>query len=981
MQIPSTVRNISAALGVSGVLIAMPANAVALASAQPNLTPDSASAVAPSKGEWTDISSALQLSQGRPVFNRATRQYNVIVDVTNLSDQTLTGPFRLVIDKPSHMPVNAQWDSGRQIHYLPLSRARLHPGQQFQVAVPFALQRGALSFDPRLLQQQAANGWQLVWRDEFNGNQLDLTKWSYEQNCWGGGNAEQQCYTDRASNSHLQDGKLIITARREDFTGPDNPQGNPASTATLPYTSARLRSLNKGDWTYGRFEIKAKLPEGQGTWPAIWMLPSDYVYGSWAASGEIDIMEAVNLSAASDDPQAEGSAENRVYGTLHYGRQWPGNVHSGTAYRLPGNINPAEGFHEYAVEWEQDEIRWYVDDIHYATQTSDGWYSQYQDDSGQWQTGAADAPFNERFHLLLNLAVGGSWAANVNETGIDESAFPQRMAIDYVRVYECSVNPSNGQGCATVDANAQEVPGHTPPDISPQTKVRGPLYNLFDDELAAQLTFDTYNPDASLSYALQDHAGGTSLVVRQTGNTGNLYLHAAEAVDMSDYAQLGQLKFALRVLDNSAASGLLIKLDSGWPAVSDYDVSLPLDNEWHQVSVPVAQIIAGGNRYAPGNNADLNSIINTLVIEPSGPLEIELDNIRYEFDTTSLTRLSIFDDANSPPFVAGKYVASGQLDIEDVVAADSEHNIVRQFSFNTNEAVGYFQSAPDNNGTPIGFDARPFDTLAFDLLILEDLRTSGGFNIKVDCGHPCGSADFIIQPAPPGQWKSFTIPLQELVTQPGSTLNLSRVDTPLVIFPDWGNQQGVVLQVDNVHFTTSGLTPPTPANITITEPYTLYADALATYWTLWDCCGNARFSEVNTGNDNHGPVAELDYFGPAPTVAGFRASIEHNVNDYATANPDSVVKFDLFIAQLPLASAVPIMLKVEASDGSVAEFALTDSLEQQQPVPGEWQTYSFRLADLAAQGLTLSKLNLLLVFPQWGEAQGAILQVDNVLIQ
>lgn len=95
MQIPSTVRNISAALGVSGVLIAMPANAVALASAQPNLTPDSASAVAPSKGEWTDISSALQLSQGRPVFNRATRQYNVIVDVTNLSDQTLTGPFSI----------------------------------------------------------------------------------------------------------------------------------------------------------------------------------------------------------------------------------------------------------------------------------------------------------------------------------------------------------------------------------------------------------------------------------------------------------------------------------------------------------------------------------------------------------------------------------------------------------------------------------------------------------------------------------------------------------------------------------------------------------------------------------------------------------------------------------------------------------------------------------------------------------------------
>ncbi|WP_053084583.1 family 16 glycosylhydrolase [Catenovulum maritimum] len=304
--------------------------------------------------------------------------------------------------------------------------------------------------------------WELVWQDEFDGASLDLSKWNYEENCWGGGNNEQQCYTNKPDNAYVKDGVLNIVAKKETFTGPAHVDGNMSDSKTLPYTSARLNTKHKADWTYGRFEISAKLPQGQGTWPAIWMLPTDNVYGTWAASGEIDIMEAVNINTASDAPEAEqGALETRIHGTLHFGRNWPENVHSGTSYTLPNSQDPSSDFHQYAVEWEPGEIRWYVDNIHYATQTSAGWYTQYPDQAGKLVNGSADAPFNQNFHILLNLAVGGAWAANTNNKGIDPSVFPQTLAIDYVRVYQCS----DQHNCGTKNLKIKPLKGLSAPAL------------------------------------------------------------------------------------------------------------------------------------------------------------------------------------------------------------------------------------------------------------------------------------------------------------------------------------------------------------------------------------------------------------------------------------------------------------------------------------------------------------------------------------
>ncbi|MBN2414558.1 glycoside hydrolase family 16 protein [bacterium] len=245
---------------------------------------------------------------------------------------------------------------------------------------------------------EAPPGYRLFWNDEFTGSSINPEKWEHEVNAQGGGNNELQYYTARPENSRVEDGYLIITARSEVYT---------AAEGTREYTSARLRTRYKGDWTYGRFDIRARMPRGQGLWPAIWMLPSDWVYGGWAASGEIDIMELLGHEPA------------KVHGTIHYGGAYPANTQSGGSYIWPEPLS--DDFHTYSIEWDTTSIRWYIDGINYYNRTS--WYS-----SG----GPYPAPFDQRFHLLLNVAVGGNWPGSPDETTV----FPQEMTVDWVRVFQ-----------------------------------------------------------------------------------------------------------------------------------------------------------------------------------------------------------------------------------------------------------------------------------------------------------------------------------------------------------------------------------------------------------------------------------------------------------------------------------------------------------------------------------------------------------------
>lgn len=287
-------------------------------------------------------------------------------------------------------------------------------------------------------------GWVSVWSDEFNGAELDRMKWEVEKSCWGGGNEERQCYTDRVDNVEVVNGLLRLKAYPETFTGPQYPQGWPDGTGdqmTRDYTSGKVRTRERADWTYGRFSARMKLPSGQGTWPAFWMLPADNQYGTWAASGEIDIMEAVNLGASC--PTCIGNVgENRSSGALHYGSEWPNNTFQVDFETLPGGANTKDQYHVFSVEWGEGRIIWFVDGIKFFTLDNDQWHS-----ANVSKAINPHAPFDQNFYLMLNLAVGGKLSEENNDTGLNEDSFPSELLVDWVRVYKCEFDGTTGRAC------------------------------------------------------------------------------------------------------------------------------------------------------------------------------------------------------------------------------------------------------------------------------------------------------------------------------------------------------------------------------------------------------------------------------------------------------------------------------------------------------------------------------------------------------
>jgi beta-glucanase (GH16 family) len=291
--------------------------------------------------------------------------------------------------------------------------------------------------------------WRLVWSDEFDSPVIDPERWNLEVDCWGGGNAERQCYTNFDQNARIEDGHLVIEAHLGEAQGPALPahmrEGADAealaATQIQPFTSARLNTRDKGDWLYGRIEVRARLPEGQGMWPAIWMLPTDEVYGSWASSGEIDILEAVNLGEPCRE--CRGGIENRMFGTLHYGDVWPHNTYQNRETVLPGRAEDGQEFHVFAIEWTAGEIRWFVDGETYGSLTRRRWRSASDEARGR-----PNAPFDQRFHLILNLAVGGHLAEGRNEGGVRLEGFPKNMLVDWVRVYDCPADLETARACA-----------------------------------------------------------------------------------------------------------------------------------------------------------------------------------------------------------------------------------------------------------------------------------------------------------------------------------------------------------------------------------------------------------------------------------------------------------------------------------------------------------------------------------------------------
>jgi beta-glucanase (GH16 family) len=234
----------------------------------------------------------------------------------------------------------------------------------------------------------------LVWSDEFEGSGLpDPARWRYEVGGGGWGNQELQFYTrGRRENARIEDGHLTIEARREPWE-------------RSAYTSARLVTKGRGDWIYGRIEARARLPKGRGSWPAIWMLATTRGEMQWPDDGEVDIMEHVGFNPGVIHGSIHTKRYNHIIGTQKT-----------NTTRVP---DATDAFHVYAVEWNKSRIRWSVDDREYFA------FENERQGKDVW-------PFDAPFHLVLNVAVGGTWGG---QKGVEDSAFPMRMELDYVRVY------------------------------------------------------------------------------------------------------------------------------------------------------------------------------------------------------------------------------------------------------------------------------------------------------------------------------------------------------------------------------------------------------------------------------------------------------------------------------------------------------------------------------------------------------------------
>jgi beta-glucanase (GH16 family) len=236
-------------------------------------------------------------------------------------------------------------------------------------------------------------GYTLAWSDEFNESSLDSTSWNYETGAGGWGNNELENYTNSIKNCFITNGKYLVLEARSESVGGNN------------YTSARIQTMGKREFKYGRIDIRAKLPTGQGMWPALWMLGGNIGSISWPACGELDMMEVL------------GNTPAKTYGTIHWGAIGTGGTQLGGNYTLPVD-DFSEKFHVFTTIWTADTISWYVDDVKYFTADKSA------------VTG--DNPFNQPFFFIFNIAVGGNWPGSPDGTTV----FPQRMIVDYVRVFQ-----------------------------------------------------------------------------------------------------------------------------------------------------------------------------------------------------------------------------------------------------------------------------------------------------------------------------------------------------------------------------------------------------------------------------------------------------------------------------------------------------------------------------------------------------------------
>ncbi len=840
--------------------------------------------------------------------------------------------------------------------------------------------------------------WQIAFEDNFDGSTLDSSKWNIQTgdgcpDLCGWGNNELQHYS--ADNISVANGVLNITGRRE---------------ADGSYTSARINTLGKFDFRYGRVEVRARIPSGQGIWPAIWMLHSNQeIYGPWPWGGEIDIMEGFNYGVGGNFSTSS---------TTHYGLPIP--PFNGTSSRTELAASADVNFHVYALEWERDRLRFYIDDTHFQTQTSDNWYTYYPADEdglydpfGTYTLGPEGAPFDQPFHLLLNFAIGGNPVGRPDASTV----FPQTFEIDYVRVYECANgNQETGQGCGTADPGVvplEDLDGGPLQDVetaSPFISNLG-LYtdgpeaitlNVGEEEATNTLGVGGFIGDGAVvtnDPAAVDPDDGTNTVwhFAVAGNVANAYLTSEDlsaheildtGFDFSGGNSVGEIVFDMRVNSVDPSTTLLVKLDSGWPNLGE--VALPSSQlrmgGWKTYSVKFDDLVANpGAECCGGMGVDLANVVNPFVFEVvGGAADVHLDNIRISnacyivgtcnarLRTKRLPDFVVFDDAVNRAVwnvgIAGSDSGSGFSDYTDpanpankanwaiIDDVDPERGKVIDVTFNDSGAFGvwFIQSSSGVDMTAFAAGA-----VAFDIIVDDYGMNDTGMTMKVDCFFPCTSGDKNLGVIADGVWETVMVPVSSLT---GSGLDLARVNTGIVVFPTSPQDGTIRFRLDNIRWVAE---TDAPALAQIDLPVTF--DDPGVDYSVIDFGGVATaVVDDPAGGENR--VAQTTHNGGpfAGTVVGGDAGFANPIP--FTANDTS-----LSLRVYSPAAGIPIMLKVEdASDPNInAEFIANTSTSN------AWETLTFNYFGIIDPiNVTYEKAVLFFNFPNAGD--GSIYYWDDL---
>ena len=782
--------------------------------------------------------------------------------------------------------------------------------------------------------------WRVAFEDNFDGATLDTSKWNIQTgdgcpDLCGWGNNELQTYS--ADNIDIADGVLNINGRRE---------------ADGSYTSARINTFGKFDFRYGRIEVRARIPSGQGIWPAIWMLHSNpEIYGPWPHGGEIDIMEGFNYGVGGN---------NTTSTATHYGLPIP--PFNGTSSRTELAVGADVNFHVYALEWERHRLRFFINGTHYQTQTSDNWYTYYPagennlyDAFGAYTLGPEGAPFDQPFHLLLNFAIGGNPVGRPDASTV----FPQTFAIDYVRIYECANgNEETGQGCGTADPNVvplEDLDGGPLQDFETARPFIDtlPLYadgpeaitlNVGEEEATNTLSVGGFIGDGATvvndpAAADPDNEANTAWRFAVSGGVANAYLTSEDlsgheildtGFDFSGGDSVGEIVFDMRVNSMDSAATLLIKLDSGWPNLGQ--VALPPSRlrmgAWKTYSVKFDDLVAnpGFVECCGGTGVDLSNVVNPFVIEAvGGSADVLLDNIRIanacyivgtcnaRLRTKRLPDFVVFDDAvNSTVWnvgIAGADSGTGFSNYSDganpankanwaiVADEDAERGNVISVTFNDSGAFGvwFIQSSRG-----VDMNAYAAGAVVFDIIVDDYGRNTTGMTMKIDCMFPCTSGDKNLGVIADGEWETVIVPVSSLT---GSGLDLNRVNTGIVVFPTAPQDGTIRFRLDNIRWVAE---TEAPALAQIDLPVTF--DDPGVDYSMIDFGGA---STIVTGDPAGGEnqVAQTTRDGEtwAGTVIGGDAG-------FANPIPFTTGGTSLNLRVFAPAAGIPVMLKVEDAD-------------------------------------------------------------------